>query len=299
MTQERRIGMMLLGVVSFAVLVIAAIVLAHQVRSLSYTIVFKDARGLQPGDKVQLNGVDVGAVRSVDLVSSQPPVVEVQVRIAPNHAEKVRADSTAAIESVSIPNVSAQKTVAIYNPPDSTAPAMESGARVEGLDDILDLQVWKLRHRLGGATEAIREGADSVSQTLRQRGGPAIESMRLRSAEWLENLRESADEARQRLNSPEARELFSQIRERLEAFIIYMREQGPAAIEELTEQWQSVKNELAPMIDQLARFSREYTVELIRQIIAEIEDSINRLRGQSPTATPPPDDSAATSAPVG
>jgi len=94
-----------------------------------FTIRFKDAKALGPGDKVVLDGFVVGEVKRVELAA--PGQVDVGVRIDKKYASMVLQGATAMIASPSFPNVSGQRVVEIHNPADKNAPALASGSSIK------------------------------------------------------------------------------------------------------------------------------------------------------------------------
>ena len=62
MNKERKVGLGILMAAGLILLLILGIFAAHEARSLKYTIVFNDAKGLQVGDRVR-RGDRYGLIR--------------------------------------------------------------------------------------------------------------------------------------------------------------------------------------------------------------------------------------------
>lgn len=299
MNKERRIGLGLLATGVIGVLIVIAIVAIARGGALQYTIVFDDAKGLQAGDKVQINGVDVGTVKSVKLVNNER--VDVVVKIDPDHAAKVRADSSAFISNVSLPNVSGQKVVEILNPPGPPAPQMKHQSEIKGVDSIIDLQMWKIKHKLGDAADKLSDKISSTAQSIKENTGPARQKLREsgeqlaaavreKSVEWSAKLKDVGGQIEKGVSDPKVRELFREIKAKLDEFIRLMREKGAAAIDELQQRWQTLKPQIESMLGQLKQLGQKYVVETFRQVMSEIEQVLDRFRDESkqPEAEPSP-----------
>ncbi|MEN6624928.1 MAG: MlaD family protein [Candidatus Sumerlaeia bacterium] len=297
MNQERRIGLGLLatGVIGFLIVILVLVI--AQARALTYTVVFEDAKGLQKGDKVQINGVDVGTVKSVKLISNEPPRVDVVVRVNSDQAAKVRSDSTAFISNVSLPNVSGQKVVEILNPKGEGAQPMKDGSQIIGVNSLIDLQIWKVKQGLGNAAEnlsetigeaaeAIKESAGPATQKLSEQGSKLTEALRAKTKEWSARLRDAGRQMKEGATSPEARTLYQQILEKIERFIALMREKGALAVDELMKQWANIKTEIGPMLEKLRALGQKYVVDTFNQTISEIDQALDKMRTPAPTPTP-------------
>lgn len=265
MTRERRIGLMLLGAVGVIVLLVAAIVIARETRTLYYTMVFDDARGIREGDRVVLNGVDVGEVKWVRLYT-QPNSVDVRLKVYPKFREEVKVGSTGIIRSVSFPNVSGQQVVEVINPEsDTPQPPLPKDATVYGQDGKMELELWKLKHKLRGAS-------DDISSLI---GALA------------DNVRELSKTVQQVATSPQVQAAVAD----LKAFMIKMQEQGRAAVGELQREWPAIRKELEPAMKELHDFGRDYLANQLRQMMGEIERTLRewqRLPAGAPPANQPP-----------
>jgi ABC-type transporter Mla subunit MlaD len=263
MTRERRIGLTIVVSGVFLLLVAVAVYMAHETRSLYYTIIFKDAQGIRAGDRVQMGGVDIGVVKWVQL-HSRPVTVDVRVKVSPEHAPKVRADSTAIIRGVSFPNVSGQRVIEVINsgsePP---SPALSKDSVVYGMNGLLELEVWKLKQKL--------QGGKGVSETL---------------GAWADNMKNLSRAIQELAASPRVKQAVQD----LQAFLGKMRDKGRDAIDQLKAEWPKIKEELRPAMKELQDFGRDYLAEQIRQIMDQIDQTLKSWTRPlaSPTPTPSP-----------
>lgn len=287
MNKERRIGLGLLATGVIGILIVIAIVAIAGGGALQYTIVFDDAKGLQAGDKVQINGVDVGTVKSVKLVNNER--VDVVVKIAPDQAARVRSDSSAFIANVSLPNVSGQKVVEILNPTGEPAPQMKRDSEIKGVDSLLDLQMWKIKHKLGDAADKLSEKIGDAAQSLKENTVPARQKLREsgeqlaaavreKSGEWSAKLKDVGGQIEKGVSDPQVREMFQQIKNKLDEFIGSIREKGAVAVDELLQQWKTLKPQIESMLEQLKELGQKYVVETFRQVMNEIEQVLDRFR---------------------
>lgn len=262
MTREKKIGLGVLTGAAMALVILLGIALAHQINSLYVTVVFDDAKGLQKGDRVQLNGVNIGAVKWVQL-HSQPTRVDVRIKIPPREAEKVRSDATAIIRGVSFPNVSGQRVVEIVNPDSSPpAPPMRGDSVIYGMNSELELAAWKLKHVLSD-------------------GGTRVERLVQTMSENVGRLR---DEIKQIATSPQVQEAIQQLRQ----FMEKMQDQGRQAVDQLKQEWPRLQEKMAPVLRELHDFGRDYIVRQLEQLMRQIEDTLNRWQREAihPTTSP-------------
>jgi ABC-type transporter Mla subunit MlaD len=277
MSRERRIGLGILAGGALIAVFVGGILLAHEARSLKYTIIFQNAKDLKPGDRVQLSGVDIGVVQYVQL-HAQPTRIDIRVKIAPEHADKVRADATAIIGSTAFPNVSGQKVVEIINSEtDRPYPPMPKDAMVKGMHNALELGAWKLKKAFEGSKETWRRRLDLMQDNLR-RGMGEIERFH---------------------SSPRVKETLGQLR----AFLERMRKEGRQAVDSLTKEWGPLKAKLQPILKELGDFGRQYLADQIRQIMQQIEETLDRWRktasgGEATPAAPPAPAATPTSKPT-
>ena len=261
MKPEMKIGWWVIVGIALAALAVVAIFSAREVGRLHYTIVFKDGKNLQPGDRVQLSGVDIGIVRSVELVGP-PYSINVAVRIDGEHAAKVLADSTAIIRNVAIPNVSGQMIVEVYNsnstPP---APPMQDGSTIKGQEGLIGLKAWQLKGKIGAAGDDISAAVGLASEALGEITG----------------------EIQQLATSPEVKQAVGDLRD----FLKQMQQQGIAAADQLRAEWPALKARLAPAIEQIKTLGRDYLSTEIEQMIQQIESTLQAWSEQMPRPETP------------
>lgn len=266
MNRERRIGMLLLGAGLVIALAILAVAVSHERQTLYYTVLFDDAKGVQPGDKAQISGVDVGSVKWVHL-QTNPSQVEVRLKVNPQYARQVRADSTAVIRNVSFPNVSGQRVIEIINPDTTPAPPpLARDAIVKGVGGELDLTLWKVQHNLSDAGDDVSHAIGAISRNI-QRLGKSVEEI---------------------VTRPEVQQAIGD----LKRFSLEMKDKGQAAAIELNRQWPRIRAEVQPILKDLENFGRGTLAAQLRQMMAEVDrtlrawnDQLERLP-QPPTPTP-------------
>jgi ABC-type transporter Mla subunit MlaD len=261
MNRERRMGTALLTAGALAVAAVVLILAAREINSLPYTVQFADAKGLQTGDRVQIDGVDIGVVKGVELIVGQPDNrVDVSVKIQPKHAKQVRADSTAIIRNISLPNVSGQMIIEVVNPPSAkTAPPLARHATVTGMDNIVELEAWKLKHRfLGGNGKSWGERIGELSDQA------------LKLKEEMKEL--SAD--------PRFREALDELQE----FVKTMKTKGIESADQLRARWPSLKQKLTPLARELRELGRQYLSDQVNQLMDEIERTLRRWEQTKPPA---------------
>lgn len=264
MNRERRIGVGLLAAAAFIILGVAAIFVSRESRALTYTVVFKDAKGLQPGDRVQMSGVNIGVVKWVEL-KTQPSQINVRLKIDPQYAQQVRLNSTAVIRDVSFPNVSGQRVVEVINADEETpGPPLPKDSIVHGVGGPLDLQVWKMRGRFQGTGDALSRRLDTLSATAK----------------------ELTEQVRQFAASPEVRDALQSLR----AYMREMAVKGRAGAAYLQEQWPKVREKVAPVLRDLEAVGKKHVAEELQQMVRQIEATLEEWRreGQGVGATPEP-----------
>lgn len=267
MIREHRVGLTLLVAGIFIALIAVAVVVSRETRTLYYTISFKDAKGIQAGDRVQMTGVDIGVVKWRRL-NSPPMTVDVRVKIFPKHAEKLRVGSTAIIRDVSLPNGSGQRVIEVVNlDVEPLPPPLPKDSTVYGMNSAIELELWKLKHLLRGA-------GDEISQVV---GALA------------ENMKNLSETVRQITTSPQVQKAV----EDLQNFLKKMNRDGRKAVDELRREWPTIQQELQPAIKELQEFNRSYIVDQLSQMMAQIQKTLDEWSRQAP----PPADVSPTPSP--
>jgi phospholipid/cholesterol/gamma-HCH transport system substrate-binding protein len=128
------------GIFALALIVLALAVMAVGSESglwferAHYHVVFPDATGLLVGAPVRMAGVQVGTVTQVRLPTDPTEAgIEVQVGIIPDYAERVRADSRAALRILQF--LTNEKYVEIV-PGSPESPPLRAGARIPLLIEV-------------------------------------------------------------------------------------------------------------------------------------------------------------------
>lgn len=104
-------------------------------RSLAFTVVFDNAKGLRPGQFVIYNGVRIGEVVSVDLGTDNK--VHVAVTIDPNHEQTVYREAIFKIESPRIINVNGEMQLTMSDGNGGHSP-IQRGDVLVGTNGFLD-----------------------------------------------------------------------------------------------------------------------------------------------------------------
>lgn len=245
-SRERRAGVLFMGA-TIAILALIAIILAtSRAAAFHYTVVFGKGKLLKVGDRVQLNGVDIGEVDRVEL-SRSGETVSVRIEIASEHREKVRTRSTARIHDVTLVNVSGQKIVEIVNSPVPSDP-MPEGAVIEGKDSLLALQMWKMAEKMGedvqGAAKVLGEGAKGAAESAREFA---------RSEEFKAAMKKLID------------------------FLAEAGEKGAEGIVALLEQWESIQQEIVPLLERLKEEGKVAIVEQFKRLMEEIQRQLGEF----------------------
>ena len=254
LSRERYAPALLLGSVLMIVILIAIVLLSSGSRALRYSVVFREGKSLAVGDRVQLNGIDIGEVDRVELSRSGEQVT-VGLKIAGKHREKVKADSTAIIRNSTLVNMSGQKIVEVINS-SSGEGAMPPGSVVQGKDGGLQLWAWQGREKLarlsfdiGEAARELGEGASNIA----------------------ENLRENAE------NFILSSEQVKSVLEKIMAFVTELAEKGLSGALNLMQRWEDIKAEIGPVLQRLRESGREVFMEQIERIVREIEEQLRGL----------------------
>jgi len=171
---ERQAGT--IALVVLAVLVVAVVVIAREVRGPAHvpvTMEFPGAAGIAGGDPVLLRGVPIGRVRGVQLLG--PGRVQVTTSVDEQYAP--RRDATARI--VALDMVGSQ---AVAYEPGSAAETLPAGQPIAG-EDAITLQAQ---------LETLRERAQTIAVNLRDFDPAALREDLARTQEALARARDAA-----------------------------------------------------------------------------------------------------------
>ena len=107
----------------------------HHYGPLGFTLMFKDAKQLRPGQFVVYNGVRIGEVKSVDLEG--PEDVRVRVEIEAKHAKVVYQEASFKIEQPKIIDVSGEMQVTVSDSGSTHTPITQD-AVIRGQEGFFD-----------------------------------------------------------------------------------------------------------------------------------------------------------------
>lgn len=113
---------------------------------LNFTLMFKDAKQLRPGQFVVYRGVRIGAVKSVDL--DGPDNVRVRVEIEQEHAKLVYQEAVFKIEKPKLLDISGEMQVTVSDSGSTHTPITE-GAVLRGQEGFFDELVKRGKEMLG------------------------------------------------------------------------------------------------------------------------------------------------------
>jgi len=312
MTRERWAGVIFIAAAFAIILLIVFTLGSSSSRSLRFTALFSEGKGLKVGDKVHMSGVAIGEVDHIELSRSGDRVA-VRVKITPEHREKVLANAIAYIADPTLPNVSGQKVVEIYNGSTPSGP-MQNQATIDGKDSIFELKAWQIggqveewgksmvnasedlkkttkkladdaRTALGnlteGVTESIKEGVgEAITEGLSGAPSTGTESILPAPNTGDAVTSPSASAAQPSLDG-------TQIASKLNEFLKDLGTQGGQKFNELTDKWKELQTQISPMIEQLAESGKEFLSNQLETLMGEIEKQMEEMEKLHP---PVPDD---------
>jgi ABC-type transporter Mla subunit MlaD len=124
-------------------LALALLLLAGCSRDVPVSTVLEETGGLRAGDKVYLDGREVGSIDSIE-TAGQTPGVAIDISLYPEHAVLVQEDAVAYVPLESPP------MLRLVNPA-KTAPPVAPGGRLKGLS-ALELTIWQVSDAAGQAS---------------------------------------------------------------------------------------------------------------------------------------------------
>ncbi len=165
MSSERKAGIFFTVAVIALLALIVGILSTSRARGFEYTVVFDDGKGLQKGDHVQLNGVDIGIVREVRLDRTGESI-QIDLEIDHEHREKIKHNSTAYIRDATFPNVSGQKVVEVINSAEPSTP-LPAKSIVMGKNSLAEVKAWQFKEQVGTWSEQLRGMAEDLSEAAK------------------------------------------------------------------------------------------------------------------------------------
>lgn len=166
MTPERRTGLIFGAVVALVLGLIVVVLTTSEPAGIRITIVFDNVQGLRAGDPVEIAGVPIGSVETVELGPAHEPV-RVGVKIDIQHRKRVAANATAIIKEAAPAQVPGQKAVEIVNAEQPEGP-IRPGAVMEGRESEFDLTIWKMRDKVERWGREIESTAEVLAQAARE-----------------------------------------------------------------------------------------------------------------------------------
>ncbi len=158
---SKAVIVILTAVVSIAI-VLGIIFLPQHLDALTFTVIFKDSKGLTEGDGVYASNTRIGEVIKVELISYNK--FAARVKIYPKYREILTSDTCFIIEDD--PGMMGKKRLGAYVI-DLKAPPIAKGDRIQGVESKAEVLIQK-------AAKAYKDLVDSeefkqFSEQLRQR----------------------------------------------------------------------------------------------------------------------------------
>ncbi len=239
----------------WAVVVVGvAFVLTACSRGLELAVSFGDVSGLQKGDAVMLDGTQIGKVAKLEQIGQQTRAV---LALDPDKATGLRSNAAAMVVSQD-----AQHAVEIYNSSTGATP-IASGHELLAIDSSLELLAWR-------AGEAL----DRTNQQL----GDALSSMQdyFASPEW----QQQKSELQQDLADLEQAvgRSSDQARRELEALLGSLEQESQETAKQLEQQYQTFKQDLTELGEDLARQGKENLLPALEQILSTVRDALEQYQ---------------------
>lgn len=318
MTRERWAGVIFIAAAFAIILLIVFTLGSSSSRSLRFTALFSEGKGLKIGDKVHMSGVAIGEVDHIELSRSGDRVA-VRLKITPEHREKVLANAIAYIADPTLPNVSGQKVVEIYNDSTPSGP-MQNQATIDGKDSIFELKAWQI----GGQVEEWGKSMVTASEDLKKTAKQLTDDARTALGNLTEGVTESIKEGVGEAiteglsgepsegsdEGPEAGSVSpspnsddtgtspsatsaqpsldgTQIAGKLNEFLKQLGEKGGQKFSEMASKWKELQTQISPMIEKLAESGKEFLSKQLETLMGEIEKQMDEMEKLHP---PSPDD---------
>ncbi len=284
MKKETQVGLMVAVGLALLVAAVIGVTTITGGDALRYTIYFDDAKGLEVGDKVVMDGLAIGVVKNVELIEAGKRI-DVDLKIDPEYNAVIREDSTGMIKANTLINVSGQMVVEIYNPSnDKIVAMMENGAEVEGLNGQLDYIAWKTANTAGNMGRAIGDAGSAVGSAVGNFGSSALEKANKLKDQAIEKGTKLASDLQELKDNP----LVVAAMTKLMNFLQLMKEKGIDGIEMLKEKWPDVKDDVLRVIDELKGLGAESAIDKLRDILQDVDrvleswDNIMNGEGEVP-----------------
>lgn len=156
---ENRTLALVAGLVALAVLIIGGVSLLGKHQSeLHFTLVFKDAKQLRPGQFLVYRGTRIGKVQTVDL--DPTGTIRVQIQVTSKYRNLVHQEATFVIEKPAIADISGEHQVTMSDSGSKRTPIVE-GSVLQGSEGWLSDLAEKARETLTKATDRLRDAFPS------------------------------------------------------------------------------------------------------------------------------------------
>ena len=228
------------------------LVLAGCSRETQVSVNFTQPQAVKTGDPVQFNGQVIGDVSGIDDTESG---VLLRLDLDPQKLDGLDEGSVAMVISQPVRRVELYST--------GTGQALQSGARIRGMNNALELASWTAGH----AMEAIQEMLNTAAREL---------NTMVQSQDW-EALARQFNETVSNLGD-QSNEALGQIGTELEKFIKNLQAQSTETLDQadrLSEQ----------LNEQIQQFQQQGSLELAR-MLQEILDSLNAMTDPGAAKTP-------------
>jgi phospholipid/cholesterol/gamma-HCH transport system substrate-binding protein len=198
-------------------------------RGQAYTVLMKDSAGLQPGDRIRVAGVQVGKIRSVELLPEDTWPVRMQVHVRADVA--LRTDSSAGIATAGLLGTPFLQ----IDPGSMQAPTLEPGGTIEGRGGSGLNEALAKVDELSDQAKILLEQATGLLQTVAAEITPVLSGLERMLSEQntanvstlLENVNRTIEQSGPRVGA---------LMDRLDA-VAAQAESGLVGLPELTERF--------------------------------------------------------------
>ncbi len=209
---------------SIFLILVSSLLLTACSRDVEVSVNFTQAQQVNSGDPVKFNGEIIGEVADVDELDQG---TEIQLELDPEKISELNTSSAALV--INEP----ERHVEIYS--NTTGEPIESGAKIEGLNNPVELATWTAGNALGSLQGLATAAASAFNQFLNDNNWDDV-------AEQLnETLADLGEESAGALN---------QLGGELEEFIKNMQEQSSESLKQADELSKHLNEELQKFQEQ-------------------------------------------------